>query len=131
MAANYKDYYRILGVERNATEKEIKSAYRKLARKYHPDVNPGDKAAEEKFKEVSEAHEVLADKDKRARYDQFGQYWDQVGGWSPGARGPGPEQGFNFLPRVFFWARHAVWAAATLLWRNTPHGPGTIKSGVR
>ncbi|MHB9035110.1 MAG: DnaJ C-terminal domain-containing protein [Armatimonadota bacterium] len=96
MATNYKDYYKILGVDRKASEKEIKSAYRKLARKYHPDVNPGDKASEEKFKEVSEAHEVLADKDKRARYDQFGQYWEQGG---PGGPGPGPGAGygdFNF-----------------------------------
>ena len=68
MAANIKDYYKILGVEKNASEKEIKSAYRKLARKYHPDVNPGDKSAEEKFKEVSEAYEVLSDKEKRAKY---------------------------------------------------------------
>lgn len=88
MARNYKDYYKILGVDRNAPEKEIKSAYRKLARKYHPDVNPGDKAAEEKFKEVSEAYEVLSDKDKRSRYDQFGQYWEQMG--QPGAQGQAP-----------------------------------------
>jgi curved DNA-binding protein len=91
MATNYKDYYKILGVDRKASEKEIKSAYRKLARKYHPDVNPGDKAAEEKFKAVSEAHEVLADKEKRARYDQFGQYWEQAGPGRPG--GPGPRTG--------------------------------------
>ena len=87
MATNYKDYYKILGVDRNASEKEIKSAYRKLARKYHPDVNPGDKAAEEKFKEVSEAYEVLTDKEKRSKYDQFGQYWEQAG--APGQGGPG------------------------------------------
>ncbi|NLN75854.1 MAG: J domain-containing protein [Armatimonadetes bacterium] len=87
MARNYKDYYAILGVERGATEKEIKSAYRKLARKHHPDVNPGDKAAEEKFKEISEAYEVLSDEKKRAKYDQYGQYWEQAG--QPGAGGPG------------------------------------------
>ncbi len=57
----YKDYYKILGVDRNASEKEIKKAYRRLARKYHPDVNPGDKEAEEHFKKINEAHEVLAD----------------------------------------------------------------------
>ncbi len=67
-----RDYYDVLGVSRNATEQEIKSAYRKLALKYHPDRNPGDKAAEEKFKEAAEAYAVLADPDKRARYDQFG-----------------------------------------------------------
>jgi len=97
MATNYKDYYKILGVDRNASEKDIKSAYRKLARKYHPDVNPGDKAAEEKFKEVSEAYEVLVDKDKRKKYDQFGQYWEQAGPSGPGGPGAGyPGGDFTF-----------------------------------
>ena len=67
-----RDYYEVLGVSRNATEQEIKSSYRKLALKYHPDRNPGDKAAEEKFKEASEAYSVLADSDKRHMYDRFG-----------------------------------------------------------
>ncbi len=87
-----KDYYSVLGVSRNASEKEIKSAYRKLARKYHPDVNPGDKSAEEKFKEVSEANEVLSDAEKRKKYDQFGHLggdaWKHAG-----------EAGFNYGPQ--------------------------------
>jgi len=70
-----KDYYSILGVNRNASEREIKQAYRKLARKYHPDVNPGDKSAEARFKQINEAYEVLSDKENRQKYDQFGDQW--------------------------------------------------------
>lgn len=70
--ADKKDYYEVMGVPKNASDDEIKKAYRKLAKKYHPDLNPGDKTAEAKFKELNEAYEVLSDKDKRARYDQFG-----------------------------------------------------------
>lgn len=73
-----KDYYAILGVSRSATEKEIKQAYRRLARKYHPDVNPGDKTAESKFKEINEAHEVLSDAEKRKKYDRFGDQWQNA-----------------------------------------------------
>ena len=72
MAENKRDYYEVLGVSKGASEEEIKKAYKKLARKYHPDMNPGDKEAEAKFKEVNEAYEVLSDKEKRAKYDQFG-----------------------------------------------------------
>ena len=72
MAENKRDYYEVLGVEKGASTEEIKKAYRKKAMKYHPDRNPGDKEAEEKFKEVGEAYEVLSDDDKRSRYDQFG-----------------------------------------------------------
>ena len=92
MPANFKDYYSILGVSRTATEKEIKAAYRKLARKHHPDVNPNDKASEDKFKEISEAYDVLSDKDKRTKYDQYGQYWEQAGAGG-GYGGGGPQQG--------------------------------------
>jgi curved DNA-binding protein len=72
---DFKDYYSTLGVAKTATDKEIKQAFRKLARKYHPDVNPGDKAAEAKFKEVNEANEVLSDPDKRKKYDELGANW--------------------------------------------------------
>ena len=72
MAEEKRDYYEVLGVDKSAGEDELKKAYRKMAKKYHPDLNPGDAAAEKSFKEVNEAYEVLSDKDKRARYDQFG-----------------------------------------------------------
>ena len=72
MAENKRDYYEVLGVEKGASADEIKKAYRKMAMKYHPDRNPGDKEAEEKFKEAGEAYEVLSDDDKRSRYDQYG-----------------------------------------------------------
>jgi curved DNA-binding protein len=75
MAVQFRDYYDVLGVSKTASENDIKQAYRKLARKYHPDVNPGDKAAEDKFKEINEAYEVLSDLDKRKRYDALGPNW--------------------------------------------------------
>ncbi len=71
----YIDYYGILGIDRSATEAEVKKAYRKLARKYHPDLNPNDKIAEQKFKEINEANEVLSDAEKRAKYDKYGKDW--------------------------------------------------------
>ncbi|MGF1499821.1 MAG: DnaJ C-terminal domain-containing protein [Elainellaceae cyanobacterium] len=76
---NFRNYYEILGVSREATVDEIKKAYRKLARRYHPDLNAGDKAAEEKFKDVGEAYEVLSDLSKRSQYDQFSRFWKQKG----------------------------------------------------
>jgi curved DNA-binding protein len=83
-ATDFKDYYKILGVDKSASESDIKKAFRKLARQYHPDLHPNDRSAEAKFKEISEANEVLSDRDKRQKYDQYGQYWRQVDGGSPG-----------------------------------------------
>ncbi|SFQ34275.1 DnaJ C-terminal domain-containing protein [Hymenobacter arizonensis] len=74
---DYRDYYKVLGVEKTATPEQIKKAYRKLARQHHPDVNPNDKGAEQKFKELNEAHEVLSDPEKRKKYDQFGADWQR------------------------------------------------------
>ena len=85
--ADKRDYYDVLGVSKGANEDEIKKAYRKLAKKYHPDANPGDKTAEEKFKEVNEAYEVLSDTQKRAQYDQFGHAAFEQGGMGGGAGG--------------------------------------------
>jgi DnaJ-class molecular chaperone len=93
---DFKDYYSTLGVAKTANAKEIKQAYRKLARKHHPDVNPGDKAAEAKFKEINEAYEVLGDPDKRKKYDELGANWrayEQAGaGGGPGFQGFDPSQ---------------------------------------
>ena len=102
---DFKDYYSTLGVAKTATEKEIKAAYRKLARKLHPDVNPGDKASESKFKEINEAYEVLGDPEKRKKYDELGANWRMyeqaqaqgganpfAGGWNVNMGG-GPQGG--------------------------------------
>ena len=84
-----RDYYEILGLSKSASDSEIKSSYRKLAMKYHPDRNPGDKKAEEKFKEISESYEILKDPQKKAAYDQFGHAaFSQGGGGSPGVETP-------------------------------------------
>lgn len=76
---NFRDYYEILGVPKEASSEEIKKVYRRLARQYHPDLNPGNKEAEEKFKDIGEAYEILSDTAKRAQYDQFSRYWKQKG----------------------------------------------------
>src|SRR5688572_20597449 len=103
-----KDYYAVLGVKKNADEKEIRSAYRKLARKYHPDVNANDKTAEAKFKEVSEAYEVLSDSEKRKMYDQYGDNWENLQNFSTNGGGGGVHFDFsgagggaNFFEQIF------------------------------
>ncbi|MBI4302818.1 MAG: J domain-containing protein [Chloroflexi bacterium] len=118
-----KDYYGLLGIKRDASEQEIKQAYRRLARKHHPDVNPGNKAAEAKFKEINEAYEVLSDKEKRKKYDMYGDQWQyadqfakareqqQTPYWDfaqPGAREYGSEAGdFDTLLNDLFGSRTA------------------------
>lgn len=109
----YKDYYKILGVDKTATTKEIKKAYRKLAAKYHPDKNPDDKAAEEKFKEANEANEVLSDPEKRKKYDTLGANWQSYsqGGGYGGQQYRGQRGGQTFTfegdPSSFFGGDHS------------------------
>ncbi len=97
MAVQFRDYYETLGVSKTATEDEIRSAFRKLARKYHPDVAKDKKAAEEKFKQINEAYEVLSDPEKRRKYDQLGENWNQPGGFQP------PPQWGGGRPGGFRW----------------------------
>ena len=135
--AEKRDYYEVLGIGKNATDAEIKSAYRKLAKKYHPDLNPGNKEAEEKFKEVNEANDVLSDPQKRQRYDQFGfagvdpNYAAANGGGAGGFGGGfgGVDLGDRRIPRGRLWRR--IWRWIQRIWRRffhphrqcTPQGP--------
>lgn len=107
MATQFIDYYKILGVSKTADAAEIKKAYRKLARKYHPDINPNNEAAAKKFKEINEAHEVLGDSEKRQKYDKYGEHWqhaDQLegmGGGFGGFSGGGTEGFSDFFSSIF------------------------------
>ncbi len=96
MAVQFRDYYETLGVPKTATADEIRSAFRKLARKYHPDVAKDKKAAEEKFKQINEAYEVLSDPEKRQKYDQLGENWNQPGGFQPPPEWGGAQPGGGF-----------------------------------
>src|SRR5207247_2328823 len=100
MAVKFRDYYESLGVSRSAKEEEIKKAYRKLARKYHPDLNPNNKQAEEKFKEIQEAYEVLSDSTKRQKYDQLGANWKNGAEFTPPPNWGGFQGGIN-LDEIF------------------------------
>ena len=97
----YKDYYKTMGVDKNATQEEIKKAYRRMARQYHPDVNPGNKGAEARFKEINEAYEVLGNAEKRQKYDQLGANWERYDEWQQ-AGGKSQSQPFNGSQ---FWFR--------------------------
>src|SRR4051812_41666284 len=100
MATQFQDYYAVLGVPKTATEKQIRSAYRKLARQHHPDVNPDNKDAEDKFKIINEAYEVLSDPEKRKKYDELGARWKEYEQWER-ARAA---QGATASPEDFAWA---------------------------
>src|ERR1043166_4046345 len=92
---DFIDYYQVLGVNKNATEDEIKKAYRKLARKYHPDLNPNDKEANKKFQQINEANEVLSDPDKRKKYDQYGKDWKHAEQFEKARQSQGQSHGWD------------------------------------
>src|SRR5580765_3715311 len=96
MAVQFRDYYETLGVPKTATDDEIRKAFRKLARKYHPDVNKDKAVAEEKFKQLNEAYEVLGDPEKRKKYDELGANWNQAGGFQPPPGWGAQQQGGGF-----------------------------------
>ena len=134
MADQKRDYYEVLGVSKGASEDELKKAYRRLAKKYHPDLNPGDKAAEASFKEVNEAYEVLSDKDKRARYDQFGHAGVDPN-FNPNGGGFGGFGGFTDMGDIdlgdlfgsFFGGGFGGGGGSR---RNAPQKGETIRAGV-
>src|SRR5579864_2192181 len=111
-ATTRRDYYAVLGVPRTASEKDIKTAYRKLARKYHPDVNPGDKKSEAQFKEIGEAYSVLSEPEKRKKYDRWGHDWEKIE--------QAQAAGANFGGRP---------GGRTYTWSASPGGDGSTPAG--
>jgi len=128
----YKDYYKVLDVDKNATQKEIKSAYRKLAREHHPDVNPDDPDAQERFKDINEAYQVLGDPEKRKKYDQLGanwRQWERMGGrpddfnWQRWAAGQGGQ-------RVHVrYAAPMMWTVSSAAWGASPISSSRYSAG--
>ena len=125
--AEKRDYYEILKVDRNASSDDIKRAYRKLAKKYHPDVNPGDKTAEARFKEANEAYEILSDQDKRAKYDQFGHAGVDPNGFGGGGFGDFDFGGFGDIFETFFGGGTGFGASGR---RNGPQKGRDIQTSV-
>ena len=134
MADQKRDYYEVLGVSKGATDDEIKKSYRKLAKQYHPDLNPGDKAAEARFKEVNEAYEILSDKEKRARYDQFGHAGVDPnfnpGGGFGGGFGGFTDMGYIDLGDLFGSFFGGGFGGGGSSRRNGPQKGETIRTGV-
>jgi DnaJ-class molecular chaperone len=131
-AATRRDYYEVLGVPRSATDKDIKSAYRRLARKHHPDVNPGDKQAESLFKEIGEAYSVLSDADKRKKYDRWGHDWEkieqaQAAGANVGS--PGRSRVYTTTPTNFDFEDEDMGSLFEQLFGRS--GPGGTRTRVR